>query len=68
VDNIIDVLDAHRYADHVFSDAGVGTLLLTQLLVSCGPRVDCQRLCVANTTERQYQRQTANTGLLTLQG
>lgn len=49
VDDVVDVLQADRDSDHIFSHAGIDALLFRQLLVCRRPRVDCKCLGISDT-------------------
>ena len=51
MDDVVDVLEADRDADHVLGDAGVGAFLFRKLLVGRGPWVDGEGLGVADAVK-----------------
>lgn len=53
MNDVVNVLRSNRDANEVLGDTAVDSLLLVELFVSRGPRVNGKRLRVANTIKKK---------------
>lgn len=62
MDDVLDVFEAERDADHVGGDAAADLLLVGDLLVGGAPGVDDEGLCVADVGEVRAQLEVVDDG------